>query len=79
MSDTLGPRPTRSSNKAGANVSYTIGSGVGPYLMGLGFDRTHSYNIGLGTFCVMLIAASAIISRLGPYEFPAKATDPAIR
>jgi predicted MFS family arabinose efflux permease len=58
---------------------FTIGSGVGPYLMGLSFDRTHSYNIGLGTFCAMLIAASAIISRLGPYHFPAKAIDPAIR
>jgi MFS family permease len=57
---------------------FTIGSGVGPYLMGLSFDRTHSYSVGLGTFCVMLIAASAIISCLGPYQFPAKATDAAI-
>jgi hypothetical protein len=46
--------------------------------MGLSFDRTHSYSVGLGTFCVMLIAASAIISCLGPYQFPAKATDAAI-
>jgi MFS family permease len=53
---------------------FTIGSGVGPYLMGLSFDKTHSYSAALGTFCVMLIVASATISRLGPYRFPAKAT-----
>jgi MFS family permease len=53
---------------------FTIGSGIGPYLMGLSFDKTHSYSAALGTFCVMLIVASATISRLGPYRFPAKAT-----
>jgi predicted MFS family arabinose efflux permease len=53
---------------------FTIGSGVGPYLMGLSFDKTHSYSAALGAFCVMLIVASATISRLGPYRFPAKAT-----
>jgi predicted MFS family arabinose efflux permease len=53
---------------------FTIGSGVGPYLMGLSFDKTHSYSAALGTFCGMLIVASATISRLGPYRFPAKAT-----
>jgi predicted MFS family arabinose efflux permease len=53
---------------------FTIGSGVGPYLMGLSFDKTHSYSAALGAFCVMLIVASATISRLGPYRFPAKTT-----
>jgi predicted MFS family arabinose efflux permease len=53
---------------------FTIGSGVGPYLMGLSFDKTHSYSVALGTFCGMLIVASATISRLGAYRFPAKAT-----
>jgi predicted MFS family arabinose efflux permease len=53
---------------------FTIGSGVGPYLMGLSFDMTHSYTAALGAFCGMLIVASATIWRLGPYRFPAKAT-----
>jgi predicted MFS family arabinose efflux permease len=53
---------------------FTIGSGLGPYLMGLSFDKTHSYSVALGIFCGMLIVASATIWRLGPYRFPAKAT-----
>jgi predicted MFS family arabinose efflux permease len=53
---------------------FTIGSGVGPYLMGLSFDMTHSYTAALGAFCGMLIVASATIWHLGPYRFPAKAT-----
>jgi predicted MFS family arabinose efflux permease len=38
---------------------FTIGSGLGPYVMGLSFDQTHSYSVALGTFCGMLIVASA--------------------
>jgi predicted MFS family arabinose efflux permease len=53
---------------------FTIGSGLGPYLMGLSFDTTHSYSVALGIFCGMLIVASATIWRLGPYRFPAKTT-----
>jgi predicted MFS family arabinose efflux permease len=49
---------------------FTIGSGVGPYLMGLSFDATHSYTTALGVFCAMLLASSAIISRMGAYHFP---------
>jgi hypothetical protein len=41
--------------------------------MGLSFDKTHSYSVALGTFCGMLIVASATISRLGTYRFAAKA------
>jgi hypothetical protein len=53
---------------------FTIGSGLRPYLMGLSFDKTHSYSVALGAFCGILMVASATISRLGPYRFPAKAT-----
>jgi len=51
---------------------FTVGSGLGPYLMGLSFDKTHSYNLAIGIFCGMLAGASAAISCLGPYRFPAK-------
>jgi MFS family permease len=51
---------------------FTIGSGVGPYLMGLSFDVTRSYGTAIGAFCVMLLVASLTITRLGAYRFPAK-------
>lgn len=51
---------------------FTIGSGLGPYVMGLNFDQTGSYSVALGTFCGMLIVASATILSLGPYRYPAK-------
>lgn len=53
---------------------FTVGSGLGPYLMGLSFDQAHSYNLAIGIFCGMLIAASAAISYLGPYRFSANAS-----
>jgi predicted MFS family arabinose efflux permease len=55
---------------------FSIGSGLGPYVMGLSFDQTHSYSVALGTFCGMLIVASATILCLGPYRYPAKQDEP---
>jgi hypothetical protein len=52
---------------------FTVGSGLGPYFMGLSCDKTHSYNLAIGIFCSMLLGASAVISCLRPYRFPAKA------
>jgi predicted MFS family arabinose efflux permease len=48
---------------------FTVGSGVGPYLMGLSFDRAHSYAPALLGFTCMLMIASAFFSRLGPYRY----------
>ena len=48
---------------------FTVGSGIGPYLMGLSFDRTHSYAPALIGFAFMLLIASIFISRLGPYRY----------
>jgi predicted MFS family arabinose efflux permease len=48
---------------------FTVGSGVGPYLMGLSFDGTHSYAPALVAFACMLLTASILISRLGPYRY----------
>lgn len=56
---------------------FTIGSGIGPYMMGLSFDVTGSYGAVLGAFCGMLAAASLIITRLGEYRFPANIMDKA--
>lgn len=50
---------------------FVFGSGVGPWLMGVCYDLTRSYNWALGAFALLLLAASALISRLGPYAYPA--------
>ena len=51
---------------------FTVGTGLGPVLMGLSFDETHSYTLALGVFAVALVCASVLVSRLGRYVFPAQ-------
>jgi len=51
---------------------FTVGTGLGPVLMGLSFDQTHSYRLALAVFGVALACASVVISRLGRYNFPAQ-------
>lgn len=51
---------------------FVFASGLGPTIMGVCYDRTHSYNIALGGFAAALIVAIVLISRLGPYAFPAR-------
>ena len=48
---------------------FTIGSGLGPFLMGAAYGRSHSYDAALIGSGVMLTAASALILRLGPYRY----------
>jgi predicted MFS family arabinose efflux permease len=50
---------------------FTIGSGIGPYLMGLSFDATKAYDTTIIGFIVILLIASVMITRIGPYRFPA--------
>ena len=50
---------------------FVFASGLGPTIMGVCYDRTHSYNLALEGFAVALALASIFISRLGPYAFPA--------
>jgi MFS family permease len=49
---------------------FTVGTGLGPVLMGLSFDMTHSYRLALAGFGVALVCASVVVSRLGRYNFP---------
>ncbi len=51
---------------------FTVGTGVGPVLMGLSFDLTNSYRLVLVVFGGAIVCASVIVSRLGPYKFPAQ-------
>jgi hypothetical protein len=50
---------------------FLFGSGLGPSIMGFCYDVTHSYNAALAGFCAALLAASLLMSRLGPYSYPA--------
>ena len=53
---------------------FTIGSGLGPYLMGATFDAAGNYKLALAFFCGLLVVSSALIAMLGPYRYPAKET-----
>ena len=52
-------------------AAFVFASGLGPTIMGVCYDRTHSYKLALEGFAVALAIASILISRLGPYAFPA--------
>lgn len=51
-------------------ASFVVGSAFGPYLIGLAFERLHSYEPALWSFGVSLLLASALILSLGPYRYP---------
>src|SRR5437868_10338189 len=53
-------------------ASFVVGSAVGPYMMGLAFERLHSYEPALWTFCAFRLFASGAILSLGPYRYPAE-------
>lgn len=49
---------------------FTVGTGLGPYAMGAGFDMLHSYGAIFIGFEVILVIACGLLLRLGPYAFP---------
>lgn len=49
---------------------FTLGSGLGPYLMAHSFDGFHSYNPGLIGLGVATACAIGMIAILGPYRYP---------
>lgn len=51
---------------------FTLGTGLGPVLMALAFDVTQSYDVTLIGFAAALLCASALVSRLGVYLYPAR-------
>jgi MFS family permease len=51
-------------------ASFVVGSAFGPTLMGLSFERMHSYEPALWSFGALMLLASALILCLGPYRYP---------
>lgn len=51
---------------------FTMGTGIGPYLMGVSYDLTASYKFALAGFCGLLLLSSVLIAMLGPYRYPAR-------
>lgn len=49
---------------------FAVGTGLGPYAMGAGFDALHSYGAIFIGFEVVLVIACVLLLRLGPYQFP---------
>jgi MFS family permease len=56
---------------------FTLGGVVGPMLMGKAFDALSSYGLVLAAFAVATLAASALMTRLGPYHALQPALQPA--
>lgn len=51
-------------------AAFTIGIGVGPVILGAGYDAYHNYNMVLGAFFFALIVAAALFLTLGKYNYP---------
>ncbi len=49
---------------------FTLGSGLGPWLMAHAFDGWHSYSPGLIGLGAATVCAIAMIAMLGPYRYP---------
>jgi MFS family permease len=48
---------------------FTVGSGMGPWLIALAFDRFHNYNGALIGCGATLVVASALVASLGRYKY----------
>ncbi|HJU18426.1 MAG TPA: MFS transporter [Stellaceae bacterium] len=51
---------------------FGFGTGLGPMLSGISFDRFHSYAPVFLVYEAMLVVTCAIFLRLGPYPYPAR-------
>jgi predicted MFS family arabinose efflux permease len=52
--------------------SFVLAGAAGTYIMGVGFDRTHSYAAPLIFFFFLMLVATFLFTRLGPYRFAAR-------
>jgi MFS family permease len=50
-------------------AAFVLGAGIGPLLMGGGFDAAGSYRWVLGAFVLITLVACGLMTQLGPYRF----------
>lgn len=55
---------------------FCFGAGLGPFLMGMSFAKTGSYNTAIAAFAAGLLISCFLILSLGPYRYPAVAAEP---
>lgn len=54
----------------GINIStFSIGTGLGPAIMGFGYDKYGNYNVSIMIAMSLLVVGSVAISRLGKYRY----------
>lgn len=53
------------------NASFTLGGVVGPWFMGVGFDRSGSYSLVLAGFGIATLVSLALVTQLSPYRYHA--------
>jgi MFS family permease len=58
--------------------AFVLGGAAGVFLMGAGFDSTHSYTLPLGAFFFAMLIAAGLMSQLGPYRYAARRAEPAL-
>ncbi len=51
---------------------FVLAAGLGPAIMGMGFDYTRSYRAPLAAFSVATLIAAFLIYRLGPFRYDAR-------
>jgi len=49
--------------------AFMISGAAGVLLMGIGYDRFHSYTVPLAAFCTVMLLALILLTRLGPYRY----------
>ena len=54
-------------------ASFVLAGAAAAYVMGAGYDRTHSYTGSLLLFFFLMMIAAFLFTRLGPYRFAARA------
>jgi cyanate permease len=53
--------------------AFMISGAAGVLLMGVGYDRFHSYTVPLASLCVTMLLALILLTRLGPYRYGVEA------
>lgn len=56
--------------------SFALAGALGTYIMGAGFDRSHSYTAPLLLMLFAMLLATILFTRLGPYRFAATSRMP---